>query len=92
MAATAQTVVDVARDFIATITPEEAQQLPPDCRPGKIVDGQDISDFAYTLVRKSCSDDYLADELLLRLATFFTRANQRLSQITAELVVDRPAA
>ena len=73
-AATAQEVVDVARDFVATITPEETQQLPVDCRPPKLVDGHDISEFAYTLVRKSCADEYLADEQLFRIATFFTRA------------------
>lgn len=77
-------VVDIARDFIATVTPEETAQLPLECRPGKLVDAQDISDFAFTLVRRSCADDFLGDINLLRMATFFTRASLRLSQITAQ--------
>ena len=89
-AGTAQEVVEAARDFIATITPEETQQLPPECRPGKIVDQHDVSDFAFTLVRHSCADEYLADPNLFRIATFFTRATQRLSRIMADLVLDPP--
>ncbi len=91
-AATAHEVVEAARDFVATITPEETQQLPPECRPSKLVDAQDVSDFAFTLVRCSCADEWLSHPLLLRMATFFTRANQRLARITADLVVEPPSA
>lgn len=85
----AEHVVDVARDFCAMITPEEASQLPADCRPGKLVDAQDVSDYAYVLVRLSCADEHLTNPILLKLATFFTRASLRLSQITADLAASR---
>ena len=91
-AASAHEVLQVSRDFIATITPEETQQLPLECRPGKLVDHHDISDFAFTLVRHSCADQYLSDPNLLRVATFFTRASQRLSRILADQVLDPPVA
>ena len=80
-AADRQEVVDVARDFLASITPEETAQLPLDCRPGKLVDGDDVAEYALTLVRRSCEGDALGDHNLQRLAAFFGEALVRLSQL-----------
>lgn len=82
-ATSAAEVVEVTRDFLATWTPEEFAALPEDCRPGKIVDGDDVADIAFTLVQRSCEDAHLSDERLQRMAGFFTHALQRLSQLRA---------
>ena len=72
-------VVAVARDFLARISPEELSGLPVDCRPRKIVDADDLVDYAVTLVRRSCASNTSSDVLLQHMATFFMDACSRLS-------------
>ena len=78
-AASPDEVVAVARDFIARLSPEEFSALPPDCRPRKLVDADDVVDYAVTLARESCAGESLADSLLHQIAAFFTHACARLS-------------
>jgi hypothetical protein len=82
-AASREEVVDVARDFLALVTPEEMAHLPSDCRPGKLVDGEDVGNYALTLARRSCEPDFLDHPMLQRLAAFFGDALARLSQLAA---------
>src|SRR6187551_1010393 len=72
-------VVGVARDFVARISPEEFSALPPDCRPHKLVDADDVVDYAVTLVRESFMSENSSDPILQHIATFFTHACTRLS-------------
>jgi hypothetical protein len=74
-------VVDVARDFIARFTPDEIAQLPDACKPGKIVDAEDISELALTLMRHHCDDGEGATTPIHRLAAFFSNASVRVSQL-----------
>ena len=80
---TRQDVVRVARDYLVRMTPSEFRRLPEDCRPGKIVDGDDVCNYALALVQCSCSPANLGDSGLQRLAAFFTRATVRLAQISS---------
>lgn len=80
-AASREDVVDVARDFLALVTPEEAARMPVDCRPVKLVDGEDVANYAVTLTRRSCDPDCFADHNLQRLAAFFGDALGRMSQL-----------
>lgn len=82
-ACTPEAVVEVTRDFLALWSPEEIARLPEECRPAKLVDANDVTEYAFILVRRSCADDRMSDRELLRMATFFTRASLRLSQIQA---------
>jgi hypothetical protein len=73
-------VVDVARDFMALVGPEEIAGMPADCRPAKLVDGDDVASYAVTLARRSCDPDCFGDHNLQRIAAFFADALGRLSQ------------
>jgi hypothetical protein len=76
-------VVAVARDFIATFTPAEMALLPPECRPGKFFEANDLTSYAFALLRHDCSDEREVAELVHKLAHFFSNASTRLSQIMA---------
>jgi hypothetical protein len=78
-AATEYDVVGVARDFLALLATEEIRELPLECRPGKIVDGDDIASYALTLSRAQ----YGGGAVVHRMATFFSNAALRLAQIRA---------
>jgi len=79
---TRESVVDVARDFLAQVGPEEIARMPADCRPGKLVDDDDVANYAVTLARRSCDPDFFSDHSLQRIAAFFGDALGRLSQLT----------
>jgi hypothetical protein len=78
-------LVNIVREYVATWSPEELGRLPASCRPGKITDGEDVSDFAFCLTRAHLSfSGALADRLLLeRLMGFFTHAASRLAALQA---------
>jgi len=73
-------VVDVARDYLATVTPREIASLPEALRPGKIVDANDVTTYAFDLVRQECHDEG-TQNLVQRLAHIMSRASIRLSEI-----------
>jgi hypothetical protein len=73
-------VVNVARDYLATVSHDELMHLPERLRPGKIVDANDITTYAFELVRHECQDEG-AQRLVQRLAHILSRASIRLSQI-----------
>ncbi|HEX4780765.1 MAG TPA: hypothetical protein VH301_08440 [Usitatibacter sp.] len=77
-----EAVLAVARDYLAQISPEEVAQLPEDCRPGRLVDAEDVADYAFELGRRQSSPD--APEIMHKLSAFFGDASNRLSQILAE--------
>lgn len=77
-----EAVVDVARDFLALVGPEEVARMPVDCRPVKLVDGEDVANYAVALARRSCDSDCFNDHDLQRIAAFFGDALGRLSQLT----------
>ena len=73
-------VLQVVRDYLATISHEEYASLPPELRPGKIVDANDITTYAFDLVRQECHDEGL-QHIVQRLGHMLSRASIRLSQI-----------
>ena len=80
-----QDLVAIVRNYLATWSPEEIARLPVSCRPGKVIDGEDVSDYAFRLA--SSHVDFsgpLADRLLLeRLMGFFTHAAARFAAMQA---------
>jgi hypothetical protein len=81
-AASAHEVVDVARDFLAQLTPYEVHELPASCEPPpKIVDGDDVTAYALTLVRQDCEEDAAHAGLARKMADFFSHASGRLAQL-----------
>jgi hypothetical protein len=73
-------VVDVVRDYLARLTHEEHMYLPANLRPQKIVDANDVTTYAFELVRHECHDEG-AQRLVQRMAHVMSRASIRLSQI-----------
>ena len=81
---TTEEVLGVVRDFLSGWTPEQLESLPEECRPGRLVDADDVAIYALTLAQKQCADD--PAEVLRPvhdMASFFITASQRVSQILA---------
>lgn len=76
-------VVSVVKDFIAQFTPQEIEQLPKACRPGKFFEADDVTAYAFALLRHNCDKEDETAALVHRLASFFSNASIRLSQILA---------
>lgn len=73
-------VLDVVRVYVAHLTPAEVAFLPPKCRPRKLVDGNDIAEYALDLVRETCADETAAP-LVLKVAAVVSHASSRVSEI-----------
>ncbi len=80
-------VVTAARDFLATLSPVELSRLTECCRPGKINDGEDISDLAFRLSQEHLVfAGSLNDRLLLeRIMAFFVHATARIADLQGRL-------
>ena len=76
-------VVDVARDYLATISHTEFALLPQSLRPHKIVDASDVTTYAFDLVRHEC-DEVSQHRLVQRIAHIMSRASIRLSEIMVD--------
>jgi hypothetical protein len=74
-------VLESARDFLAQFSPCEIAQLPEACRPPRLKDANDISEYAFTLVRHHCDNGVPPDYAVHRLVVFFSNATVRLSKI-----------
>ena len=74
-------VLDLVRDFLAQFSPDEIVQLPHHCRPGKIHDARDVTEYAFELVRNRCDESEEEAQVLNKLSAFFTDANERLAEI-----------
>ena len=78
--------VAAARDFLSELTFEEIKRLPDICRPFRLVDGQDITWYAMTLLRHQFDAGNKEHGLETRLTTFFSEASVRLAQVTSPMV------
>lgn len=74
-------VVEIARDYLATLDYHEVSNLSEPCRPRKLITANDVASYAFDLVRYHCEDNGSSAELVHRLAAFFAHANMRISQI-----------
>ncbi len=84
-------VLWVVKDFIASWHPEELSSLPDDCRPGRLADPDDVAFYAFTLVREQRMTERY-NPSLHRMATFFSAASHRISQIMALYHRERAAS
>jgi hypothetical protein len=78
-------IVNLTREYIATWVPEDISLLPEECRPGRIVDGEDISQWAYALARAHTSLRYEGeqDTLVMRMLAFMSEAAMRMAEVKA---------
>src|SRR4051794_31516593 len=73
-------LLEVARDFLATFSPYDLARLPESMRPGRLVDANDVSELAFTLLSHR-AHDVKGARGLPRLRRFFTHASVRLSEL-----------
>jgi hypothetical protein len=76
-------VVSIARDFLATWTPQELARLPTRCRPGRIRDEGDIADLHSNLVDEYRATRATGDELtaLQLLTSYLVRVSVRIAEL-----------
>lgn len=74
-------VVGIARDFVAQFDYAQVAGLPAECRPGKLVDANDITVYAFTLAQNCTGGDTEGAVLVEKLAAFFSHASIRLARI-----------
>jgi hypothetical protein len=75
-----EAVVDVVRQYLATLSRDELHSLPPTCRPVRIDDAEDVARYAFYLVSERCGSRQCTSALH-RLASFFSAASTRLAQL-----------
>jgi hypothetical protein len=93
-ASTPAEVVNVARDYLATWTPEEIARLPRACRPPRSLKfPEEIVDYAFALVKAHLDADSDSNGVT-RMATFFAEASWRVAAAmgNAEVGADNDAA
>lgn len=85
-------VLSIARDYIATWTPEELARLPAECRPGRIRDETDLEQLHSVLVEEYRRNRLPTEDLaaLQRLTSFMVRSSVRLAQLHHESTPDVP--
>jgi hypothetical protein len=74
-------LVELARDFLSQFSSYEISALPEACRPTKLTEANDITEFAFVLVRHHCDNGEAQDYTVHRLTYFFSSASVRLSQV-----------
>jgi hypothetical protein len=76
-------VLTLVRDHMARWSPEEIARLPHDCRPGRIRDAHDVSQWAYQLASNHCAGNARGEDeaTLERMLEFVTQAAIRLSEL-----------
>src|SRR5258706_4004894 len=93
-------IVQVVRAYLGEWMPDELAQLPPQSRPGKIRDGEDLSTLAFEVTRaRFAVEGRRAAELMCEMETFLAAASTQLSQLQYAAArgldrsgPDRPAA
>ena len=85
-ATSAGDVVAIARDYLATWTPQELGRLPRACRPGRVRAPEDIEELHSCAVDAYRSTRASGDELtaLQLLTSFLVRASVRLADLSGE--------
>lgn len=75
-------VVARLREFISSFTPYEIESMPAELRPGKVVDGRDVSEYAVELVQAQLSQSQSPD-LINAFSDVFGYAASRLSTLAS---------
>jgi hypothetical protein len=89
LAKTNADVTAVARNFVSQLASEDIQGLPQICRPGPLATAEDVTAYAFRIVKHHGAGDSSTSGLIFRLASFFSSASIRLSQ--SDLKQSQPA-
>jgi len=74
--------MELARDYLASFDDYELRFLPDRCRPRVLLCANDVSTYAFDLVVHRCEEMDATARLVRTLASFFTFASIRLSEIS----------
>ncbi|HUQ28532.1 MAG TPA: hypothetical protein VM051_08065 [Usitatibacter sp.] len=89
-ARTEEELLSIVQEYLS-VKADTIALLPPECRPGMIVDVQEIPDCAYHLVAHHSHEE--TARLIQSVAAVFARASVRLSDLrTVALYWDRRVA
>ena len=76
-------VLDIARDFMASLTAEDLVSVPEDCRPAELADQSDI-DFWNLRLAEECRSIWGTSrdgQTVTAMSQFFLHASVRLSRL-----------
>ncbi len=78
-APTAEMVIDLVRDYVATRDAGDMERLPKECAPPLRYGREEIADFAYRLAAYHGHDE--ASRLVQRISSVISRAAVRLAEL-----------
>jgi len=78
---TEREVVEVARNYLASLDHFEISRLSDPCKPTRLVCGADISQYALSLTQHGFRERDSNAELIHRLAAFFIQAHMKLCRL-----------
>jgi hypothetical protein len=81
-ACSVEEVMDVARVYMAQFTPGEIASLPLKCRPRKLFDSTDLTEFALDLVRETCIDPE-PSSVVMKMAAVISHASTKVTELLA---------
>ena len=84
IAESAEEVLGLVRDYIATLSPELLARLPDVCRTVRVKAEDDIEYWTYRLSQRTRPDPALDAELMQDVFNHFLHASLRISQIRRE--------
>ena len=85
-------VVGIASEYLASLNRFELAMLPSRCQPRALRCGHDVSSYAFELVGHYCDATDASARIVHALATFFTQASTRLSEIVTDTNTRHPAS
>jgi hypothetical protein len=74
-------IVEIAREYIATLSAGDIERLPKPCRPPRFLSAADVAGFSDTLVRHDCIVDGATARLVGRMCEFFSAASLRIAAL-----------
>ncbi len=84
--------VSVMQDFVASLTPADLANVPPDCRPGRIRDASDI-DFWNLRLADACRALWATDQdgqTITEMSQLFQRASIKVSRLAENNAISHP--
>jgi hypothetical protein len=74
-------VLLVVHQYLAQLPADVMEQLPADCRPGRMDTPEEVADFAIRLVHLECKSDASTSLAIASVASLFASAAQRLASV-----------
>ena len=74
-------VVAMAADFVSSFSADELTQLSGPCQPPPLHCAEDVTRYAYILVRSNCDGEGRVAILVHRFVAFFSEASIRLGEL-----------